>query len=327
MNRRTSHLIAYVAAMFALIVWQLIFAYFPALQSLSDFHSDIVYSLVAQILCMGLVPFVCLLVTSKRTVREVLAPMRYKAPRDTRTCVLVTLGLVLLIMPFTMAWSSITQLVFNIFGYKRPVASGTIYTGAGDFFLFLAISAILPAVFEEFSHRGVLLSGLEYRSSERSAIVLSAVLFGLMHESPGQMIYATMGGIVFAYVVVKTDSIIPAMCAHFANNAISTLLDYSRQTQNSLGVWYDSVSNGSTLSVIVTLAILVGSLYAMYKLLQYLSSKAPKSITEGKLLGLVSVDLYNPEGKATLKDNARLYAVIAMQSAVLLWLFLWGIIK
>ena len=327
MNRRISHLIAYVAAMFALIAWQLIFAYLPGLQSLSNFHSDIVYSLVAQILCMGLVPFVCLLVTNRCTFREVFAPMRYKAPRDTRTCALVTLGLVLLIMPFTMAWSSITQLVFNIFGYKRPVASGTIYTGAGDFFLCLVITALLPAVFEEFSHRGVLLSGLECRSSERGAVLLSAVLFGLMHESPAQMIYATMGGIVFSYVVIKTDSIIPAMCAHFANNAFSTLLDYSRQTQNSLGVWYDSVNSGSTLSVIVTLAILAGSLYAVYKLLQYASSKSPKPITEGKLLGLISVDVYNPEGKATLKDNALLYAVIAMQSAVLLWLFLWGIIR
>ena len=56
MNRRIRHLIAYVAAMLGLMVWQVLFASLPALQRLSDFDADVVYSLVAQILCMGLLP-------------------------------------------------------------------------------------------------------------------------------------------------------------------------------------------------------------------------------------------------------------------------------
>ena len=327
MNQRSRHLLAYAVTMLALIFWQLIFAYAPAVNRLSDYHSDILYSVISQVVCMGVVPFVTLLLLSKKKPKEMLRPMRYKKPRDIKSCVLISLGLMILITPFTMAWNALTQLLFTIFGYKRSHPLGVPYLGIGGFFVMLLITAVLPAVFEEWTHRGVLLSGLEYRGSERSAVLLSALLFGLMHENPAQMLYATAGGIVFAYVVLKTDSIFPAMCAHFANNAISVTLDYCRQRQNALGVWYDSLNDGSVLSVALTFVALAVALYGVVKLMQYAARKAPKPISEYKLFGLFTVDVYNPEGKATIKDNAFLYAVIAMESAVLVFLFFWGVFK
>ena len=327
MNRRIRHLIAYVAAMLGLMVWQVLFASLPALQRLSDFDADIVYSLVAQILCMGLLPLSVLLALGGGSAADHFRVMRYKAPRDAKTCLLVCLGLMVLITPFTMAFNALTNLLFIVVGYKRVYPVGTIYLGVGDFFAMLAITAVLPAIFEEFAHRGVLLSGLEYRGSERTAIILCAVMFGLMHTNPSQMIFATFGGLVFAYVVVKTDSIIPAMCAHFANNAISVFLDYSSQTQNAFGVWYDKISGTSVLSVGATFLVLALSLFGMVKLMEFAARKAPKPVSEGKLLGLVPVDLYNPEGKPTLKDNALVYAVIFSEAALLFGLFVWGILK
>jgi len=327
MNRRIRHLIAYAAAMIGLMIWQILFASVPALMRLSEFHSDVVYSLVSQIVCMGILPLVVLLALGGSNAKDSFRTMRYKPPRDGKSCLLICLGLMLLITPFTMAFNALTSLIFTVFGYKRAYGVGMIYLGAGDLFAMFAITAILPAIFEEFTHRGLLLSGLEYRGSERTAILLSAVLFGLMHTNPAQMIYATFGGILFAYVVIKTDSIIPAMCAHFANNAISVLLDYSSQTQNALGVWYDRMTGTSLLNVGVTFAVLALSLFGVVRLMQYAARKSPKPVSEGKLFGLVTVDLYNPEGKPTLKDNAVLYAVMVSESALLVGLFLWGILK
>ena len=320
-------MIAYAAAMIGLMIWQIFFAALPAFTRLSDYHADIVYSLGAQILCMGLLPLGVLLALRGSDPKDSFRIMRYKAPKDTKSCVLVCLGLAVLITPFTMAFNALTSLFFLIIGYKRPYAIGTIYAGAGDFFTILVITAILPAIFEEFTHRGVLLSGLEYRSSERTAILLSAVMFGLMHTSPSQMIFATFGGVVFAYVVIKTDSIIPAMCGHFANNAISVLLDYSLQTQNALGVWYGRLTGNSLLNVGVTFAVLALSLFAMVRLLQYAARKSSKPISEGHLFGILTVDLYNPEGKATLKDNAILIAAALSEAVLLVGLLLWGILK
>ncbi|MBQ7712960.1 MAG: CPBP family intramembrane metalloprotease [Clostridia bacterium] len=327
MNRRVRHLIAYAAAMLGLMIWQILFASVPALKRLSDFDADVVYSLVSQIVCMGALPLCVLLALGGSEPKNTFRLMRYKPPRDARSCLLICLGLILLITPFTMAFNALTNLLFAVFGYKRSHPVGTIYLGVGDFFAMLAVTALLPAVFEEFSHRGVLLSGLEYRGSERTAILWSAVLFGLMHTSPSQMIFATFGGIVFAYVAIKCDSILPAMCAHFANNAIAVLLDYSSQTQNALGVWYDKVSGTALWQVALTFAVLALSLFGMVRLMQFAARKAPKPVSEGRLLGVTTVDVYNPEGKPTLSDNALLWGVTISESVLLVGLFLWGILK
>ena len=324
---RTKHLIAYAAAMLALMVLQIL-CYTQPVSRLSDFDLDLTYTLISQIVCMGIIPFTVLLIFNKGKVKEPLKIMRYKAPRDGKACLLISLGMMLLITPFTMAFSAITNLIFRIVGYKRGYSAGTIYLGGGDFALMLFLTAILPAVFEEFTHRGLLLSGLQNRGSEMSAVILSAVMFGLMHTNPSQMIFATFGGLVFGVAVVKCDSVIPAMCAHFANNAVSVVLDYSTQKQNALGVWYDRLTSGtSLLSVGLTFAVLGLSLYGMVRLLQYAARKAPKPVSEGKLLGLVTLDVYSPDGKAMLKDNALLYATMIAEGAALLFLFFWGIVK
>ena len=327
MTVRSKHLIAYASAMLALMVLQILFCT-DAFARLSDINTDITYTLISQIFCMGIVPFAILSIFYKGDFAAMGKRMRYKAPRDAKSCLLISLALMVLIMPFTMAFNALTNLFFQIVGYKRSYPVGTIYLGAGDFVLMLVLTAVLPAIFEEFSHRGVLLSGLENRGSEMSAVILSAVLFGLMHTNPAQMIYATFGGLLFGVVVVKTDSVIPAMCAHFANNAISVILDYSTQKQTTLGVWFDRLtSSGTVLSVGLTFLVLALSIYAVVKLLQYAARKAPKPISEGKLLGVVTLDVYLPDGRATLKDNAFLYAVMISEGALLLFLMLWGIAR
>lgn len=327
MTVRSKHLIAYAAAMIALLILQ-ISCYADAIYTLSDFDLDIFYTLISQVLCMGLVPLAVLTMLSGGNLSGNFRRMRYKKPRDLKTCLLVSLGLMLLITPFTMAFNAITNLLFSIFGYKRSYPVGTIYLGIGDFFLMLFMTAVLPAVFEEFSHRGVLLSGLENRGSEMSAVVLSAVCFGLMHGNPGQMIFATFGGLVFGVAVVKTDSIVPAMCAHFANNAVSVILDYSTQKQNALGLWYDRVmGSGSLLSLGATFLVMALAIFGVVRLLQYAARKAPKPVSERKLLSVVTLDGFLPDGRATLKDNAFLYAVMIAESALTLGLFLWGIAR
>ncbi len=327
MSVRSRHLIAYAAAMFALLVWQLLF-YTDLFSRLSDRNVDIVYTLVSQILCMGLVPLLLLLVLNKGKNGELFQRMRYKAPRDGRACLWISLGMMALIMPFTMAFNAITNLLFQIIGYKRPLSLGTVYLGGGDLALMLVLTAVLPAIFEEFSHRGVLLSGLQSRGSEYGAVILSAVMFGLMHTNPSQMIFATFGGLVFGVAVVKCDSIIPAMCAHFGNNAIAVFLDYSTQRQTAFGVWYDRLtSGGSVLSVGATFVILGLSLFGMVELLRYAARTAPKPVSEKMLLGLVTLDGYSPDGKATLKENAVLYATMIAEGLFLLILLLWGIAK
>ncbi len=87
--------------------------------------------------------------------------------------------------------------------------------------LFMSI-AIVPAFCEEFFFRGVILSSL-LPYGKGIAIGASAILFGLMHQNPYQLLYATVAGVVLGYVYVKTKSIWCSTILHFINNAISVL--------------------------------------------------------------------------------------------------------
>jgi len=327
MTTRSRHLISYAAAMVALLLWQILF-YNKGIQRLSDFDQDLLYSLGAQVLCMGIVPLLSLVILSKGRVKGLAAQLRYKAPVDKKTCALVTIGLILLITPFVMAFSAITRLIFQIIGYKRSFGAGMIYTGGGDFVISLCITALLPAVFEEFTHRGVLLSGLQSRGSEYSAVLISALMFSLMHLNPSQAIFTFFGGLVFAIVAVKFNSIIPAMCVHFANNAIAVFLDYSTQRKTAFGTWYDKISsNGNVLHFFLTFAVLVIALFGTVKLLQYAAKKAPKPVTPKLLFGSIPLDAFSPDGKALLKENAPLYATIIAEGLYFVMLLVWGIVK
>lgn len=324
---RRRHLIAYSCAMISLLVWQLLF-YLKAFSGLSDFHSDLVYTLGSQVLCMGLIPAAVLLIVGKGNFTANRKLLRYQPPRDKKACLLICVAVMLLITPFTMVFNALTNLFFRVIGYKRVYPVGTIYLGVGDFFLMLFFSALLPAVFEEFCHRGILLSGLEDHGSEYSAVILSGVFFGLMHANPAQFVYAVFGGMLFAVLVIKTNSILPAICAHFANNAVATFLDYSTQRGTAFGRFYDKITSGaSILSFGVTVLVLALSVYAVIKLMQYAARKAPKPIVQRKLLGTVTLDGYVKNGKPTLCDNACLIALAVAEGLLTAILLIWGVAR
>ena len=90
--------------------------------------------------------------------------------------------------------------------------------------LYVVSVACVPAFVEEFLFRGVLL-GLLRKYGDGFAILISSLLFGLMHGNIVQIPFAFIGGLALAFLVVYTGSIIPAMILHFANNIYSVTGD------------------------------------------------------------------------------------------------------
>ena len=80
--------------------------------------------------------------------------------------------------------------------------------------------ALVPAVCEEFFFRGTILSNL-LPFGRGVAIIGSAVVFGLMHQNPYQLIYTTVAGLMLGYAYVETKSIWIPTFIHFFNNAFS----------------------------------------------------------------------------------------------------------
>ena len=91
-----------------------------------------------------------------------------------------------------------------------------------NFFLALLFIAVIPAILEEFVYRGVFYN--EYRKvNTRKAVLLSGLLFGVMHMNLNQFIYAFFMGVIFAMIIEATDSILASMIVHFTINGSSLI--------------------------------------------------------------------------------------------------------
>lgn len=88
-----------------------------------------------------------------------------------------------------------------------------------NLFFLLSVIAIAP-IFEECIFRGIVTQTLA-RYDKRFAIIISAVLFSMMHLNLVQGIPTFLLGLVLGYVFVQSGSLIPCILIHFINNAMS----------------------------------------------------------------------------------------------------------
>jgi ABC-2 type transport system permease protein/sodium transport system permease protein len=120
----------------------------------------------------------------------------------------------------------------------------------------LFVFALTPAVCEEFLFRGFVLSSL-HRYSATWAIVLSAMLFGLMHVLTSNVLAierflpSTFMGIILGWLALRTGSIFPGIIVHMLHNG---LLLTASHYQKQLESWKILVEEGSHLPVAWLLA-------------------------------------------------------------------------
>jgi len=112
---------------------------------------------------------------------------------------------------------------------------------------------IIPAFVEEMLFRGLILDGFRGNYSLRKAVILSSLLFGIIHFNPWQFVTAFIIGIISAWICIKTESIILCIYIHLFNNMVSVLAmkfndimpikgfnsAYSEQTFQPL--WFDII--------------------------------------------------------------------------------------
>ncbi len=82
---------------------------------------------------------------------------------------------------------------------------------------------IVTPIVEEIFFRGIILEGLLKNYKPIHAIILSAIIFGVSHLNPSQLILATLHGLLIGWVYWKTNSLIPGLVIHCLNNLIATL--------------------------------------------------------------------------------------------------------
>ncbi|MDD4637203.1 MAG: type II CAAX endopeptidase family protein [Bacteroidales bacterium] len=110
-------------------------------------------------------------------------------------------------------------------------------------FTFFTIVIAAPLL-EEALFRGVILDGFLKKYSPQRSIVISSVLFGIVHLNPWQFINAFLLGLFMGWVYYKTRSLLPTILMHAANNLfgfigmkMSDSSDYNKTLYDYYGGW------------------------------------------------------------------------------------------
>jgi membrane protease YdiL (CAAX protease family) len=196
--------------------------------------STITMFTVGNFLAYVLAPFFLRIPKGKCTFREYLDDIRLTRARPFFRLLILTVSCVLILILCQGTFSIVYRLsegkpltlefilrVYNL-SLALPPASMLLFA---QFF----------SMFEEVAFRGIFLTMLLEKHSQRMAIVYSAIAFGGLHlmaiftgqeliHSLGQVLWAFLFGLFYGYLFIKSGSLLPPMIIHWLSNVIQAPL-------------------------------------------------------------------------------------------------------
>ncbi len=136
----------------------------------------------------------------------------------------VSIWSILFILGVGTISSFIVELIGNIF----PPSDGgleaiTEAIFGGSLWSTVVSTVIMAPIMEELMIRGLTLNKLLSGSKKWTAIIVSSIVFGVIHMNLLQGLNAFVLGVVLALVYYKTRSLITCMLCHAANNILSVV--------------------------------------------------------------------------------------------------------
>ncbi len=170
--------------------------------------------------------FVCRLQVNKQ---ERNAFLRFKANKRTILFTAIALLSIICIQPFVwfLGWINSLLPVPEFFDSLQFDSAGLLHDYITDdtaILLVLFHIAVVPAVCEEILFRGYVLRSFQESWGYIVAIIVSGIIFGAFHLQLAHLLPLAAIGILLGYLTWASESIIPAMAAHFLNNAGSVFL-------------------------------------------------------------------------------------------------------
>ena len=150
-----------------------------------------------------------------------LSPAKAVAPMDAFFGILAAVGI-------CMAANIAVNILLTFFesvGVPEPQMPSYLQQTIPSLLLNLFVFAVLPALLEELVFRGYVLRTLRVYG-DWFAVMVSSLLFGLMHGNISQIPFAFIVGLALGWLYVMTDNIWVPVAVHFANNAFSLVQQY-----------------------------------------------------------------------------------------------------
>jgi len=181
---------------------------------------------------------------------------------------------------------------------------------AGGYFWLVLCDVVVPALAEEFVCRGVILQAFR-KYGDPLAIVVSGVIFGLMHGNMSQAPFAIALGMVIARLVILTDSLWTGIAIHMLNNAYALVVLILNETATQMQ---------TTMAIIImdTVGIMAGLIALLWLTAYFHEFGRHKLFRPGGNY---------PQARTEYRRQAELYTILAPTMLFALIYFLRELIK
>ena len=283
-----------------------------------SFINSSVLNVLVQVGILFIVPMTLYCVLLKVSPKSVFKTCNVNKPNYKILLLALLFGLLAFI--FNIIISSVGLGIITFFGYHQHSVPSTQVYEMKNFIADIFLTALLPALCEEFTHRGILLQGTKH-AGFKQAIYISSICFGLAHLNIEQLFYAIALGVFLGTMAVATKSIWPAIVVHFVNNFISVYLTgaqafgwWGGNYSEAISTFQQNVGMVAFIAIIMVVFIVVLTLmclivYGMYKI--SMIDKAEKALSQTheekiKLTGKNNAYNKNSEVKNIVETSTNL---------------------
>ncbi|SHF09470.1 CPBP family intramembrane glutamic endopeptidase [Clostridium fallax] len=210
-------------------------------------------ALVLNHIIIFIIPAIIYFIVTKESVKDTL---RLNPISFNEGALAVLIGI--LSQPILIFLSTITS-----FFFRNDTAIVMNEMSSAPYIILLLAVAVMPAITEEITLRGIILKGYDKKSKIKAAIVIG-FMFGMFHLTTSQFLYTALLGGVFAYMVRTSNSIFVASIAHFTINGLQVTIQKLSGTVST-----DSIIEASNtiLNFPIWMKVGIGAFWAVIAIL------------------------------------------------------------
>ena len=318
-------------------------------------QNDILSSFLIQIIVMFAIPMLMYTFLVSKNFKKTFTDAGFNKISGTMIGISILLGVVLYFINSFVA--DVFASLISLFGYESIGTTTTVTLDYAYLLKDFVLSAILPGICEEFLHRGIMLHAGKKAGNPRYVLIISSILFGLMHLNINQFFYAAILGLLMGYVALVSNSIFPSMIIHFMNNFLSSYFVYGYYLNWPFAVAVNNLKAflmSNIFVFITTCTILVILLVIAYiyltrwmikerarrdvkKIIEYLElnslpiAEAQEKINQANLLlrqsKMMNLKTNVPGGtKFSFTDNIFVISSFILGGLITICSFIWGVI-
>ncbi len=217
----------YILIILALLSIQI----FPLFKNIKDpIAAEMAFSIVSQVLIFGVLP-ILLLVSFSSSEARIFSTFKVDKGLSFKTLIFV-IGFGVFAMYLANFLNTVFVIAMESLGFSKEPSKGEETYFLIDFLRNVILTCLFPALFEEITHRGMLLGYLSREYSVKKSIYLSSLFFSLMHMNMPQLLFTFILGYMIAIAVIATNSFWAGVVIHFLNNFIAVTSEHLNGAYN-----------------------------------------------------------------------------------------------